>query len=73
MKRWQGAIGLVLCLSAVQQGGDPNSDVSPLMADVGLLGIVVFLVLLIKGPGKTKRKVTYPPAGEEEGGREAGE
>ncbi|MBG0850567.1 hypothetical protein I2W78_01515 [Streptomyces spinoverrucosus] len=58
MKRWQSGIGLVLCLSAVQQANAPGSTLSypAFWNDIGLLGFVFFLVMLIVGPRGLRRK-----------------
>lgn len=73
MKRWISGLGLLFCLSAVQQGNAPDSTLSSpaLWADLGLVGAVVFLVLLIIGP-RGKRAADLQPE-EEGGGGEADE
>ncbi|MBV7694725.1 hypothetical protein, partial [Streptomyces sp. TRM70350] len=54
MKRWQSAIGLVLCLSAMQQAN--TLSYPAFWNDVGLLGFIFFLVMLCIGPRGLRRK-----------------
>ncbi len=54
MKRWQSAIGLVLCLSAMQQAG--TLSYPAFWNAVGLLGSIFFLVMLCVGPRGLRRK-----------------
>ncbi|MFW6693729.1 hypothetical protein [Streptomyces sp. MAR4 CNX-425] len=74
MTRGKAAIGLLLCFTAVSSVGNPNTDLSPLWGDAGLIGAVIFLVLLIKGPGKKRVNADHQQkADEEEEGRGAPE
>ncbi|GEC02436.1 hypothetical protein SSP24_00910 [Streptomyces spinoverrucosus] len=54
MKRWQSAIGLLLCLSAMQQAS--TLSYPAFWNDVGLLGFIFFLVMLCVGPRGLSRK-----------------
>lgn len=69
MKRWMSGLGFLFCCSAVQQGNKPDSTLSnpALWSDLGLVGALVFLVLLIIGP---RGKHAFG-AGEEGGDRDA--
>jgi hypothetical protein len=57
MKRWQSSIGLVFCLSAMQQANKPGTELSypAVRSDLGLVGAVFFLVMLFIGPRRKKR------------------
>jgi hypothetical protein len=52
MKRWKSAIGLVFCLGVLQQANAPGSELyyAAVWQDLGLIGTVVFLVMLCIGP-----------------------
>jgi hypothetical protein len=56
MTRRKSAIGLVVCLVIVQMANMPTSTLQPsaLWSDLGLIGAIVFLVLLCVGPRKKR-------------------
>lgn len=57
MKRWKSAIGLVICLGVTQQANTPGAlYYSAVWQDLGLLGSVIFLVVLCIGPRKNGRE-----------------
>ncbi|MGO4749731.1 hypothetical protein AB4212_14090 [Streptomyces sp. 2MCAF27] len=53
MKRWKSAIGLVFCVAVTQQANTPGAlYYSALWQDLGLIGTVVFFIVLCIGPRK---------------------